>query len=186
VSRRRLFALVLAAALAVSAQALSGQAAEPQAMEVQESKGFVEVLLPELGWRQAVVGRQVPADSVMTSWTGATATVRYGDGVVTLEPLTHVTVVSLSGDLVRLSVESGGIAIESPIEAFEIEFRGMVVRIEKGGASPGKASLVDGSLTVQSGSVVVSGAGAKPLSVAPGTTVSLLSPPAGPAFDSRR
>jgi hypothetical protein len=163
--------------MAAAAAALSAQAADVQLMEVQQSSGFVEVLLPEVGWRQAVIGRQVPAGSVLTSWTEASAKVGYGDSIVTIDQLSHVKILSLTGPLIRLSVEAGGIEIETPTAAFEIEYRGMVVRIEKG-----KAVLSDGSLTVQSGSVVVSGARRDPLPVAAGTTFSLLSPLAGPVF----
>jgi hypothetical protein len=170
-----LFALLLAAV----ASTLSAQATDVQLMEVQQSSGFVEVLLPDLGWRQAVIGRQVPAGSVMTSWIDASAKVSYGDSLVTLEQLSHVKVLSITSSLIRLSLESGGIEIETPTAACEIEFRGMVIHVAKG-----KATLSDGSLAVQSGSVVVDGARREALPVPAGTTVSLLSPPAGPVFGS--
>jgi hypothetical protein len=169
------FALLLAAVAAT----LSAQATDAQLMEVQQSSGFVEVLLPDLGWRQAVIGRQVPAGSVITSWTDASAKVGYGDSLVSLEQLSHLKVLSISSSLIRFSLESGGIVVETPTSACEIEFRGMVVRIENG-----SATLNDGSLAVRSGSVVVNGAGRGPLPVAAGATISLLSPPAGPVFGS--
>lgn len=168
-----LFVLVLGAVSSM----LSAQAADVQTMEVQQSGGFVEVLLPDLGWRQAVIGRQVPAGSVLTSWTGASALIGYGNCVVALQQFSHLTVLSLSSSLIRLSLESGGIGIEAPNSACEIQFRGMVIRIENG-----KAVLSDGVLRVQSGSVVVSGARAQPLPVAAGEALSLLAQPTGPVF----
>jgi hypothetical protein len=175
VKRKWLPALLLAAV----AFAASAQTAETQLMEVQQSSGFVEVLLPDLGWRQAVVGRQVPADAVMTSWIDASAKVGYGDSVLTVQPLTHLKVLSVSSALIRLFLESGGVEIDAASMTYEIEFRGMVVRIEKG-----KAALSDGMLAVQSGSVVVNGAQARPLPVEAGRSLSLLSRPAGAVFRS--
>jgi hypothetical protein len=156
---------------------LSAQAAEVQAMEVQQSSGFVEVLLPDLGWRQAVIGRQVPAGSVLTSWTAANARIGYGDAVLALEQFSHVTVVSLSPALIHLSLECGGIGIEASNTAVEIELRGMVIHIEHG-----TAAVSDGTLAVQSGSAVVTGAAGQPLTVAAGATLSLLGQPTGPVF----
>ena len=172
-TRRWLLVLLLAC----GASALWGQAADTPVLEVQQSTGFVEVLLPELGWRQAVIGRQVPAGSVMTAWLDATARLAYGDSILTLDQLSHVKVIDISASLIRLSVEAGGITIEVPTTACEIEFRGMVIRVEKG-----KASLGDDSLAVQSGSAVVQGAGPQPLPVAAGAKIALLSPAAGPIF----
>jgi hypothetical protein len=159
------------------ASSLFAQAAETPVMEVLQSSGFVEVLLPDLGWRQAVIGRQVPAGSVMTSWIDANASIGYGDSVVALEPFSHVTVVSLSSALVRMSLESGGIGIKTPTIACEIAFRGMVVRIEKGAAT-----LSDATLKVTEGSAVVTGAGSQPIAVAAGKAISLLATPSGPVF----
>ena len=152
-------------------------AQEQQVLEVQQSSGFVEALIANLGWRQAVIGRPLPAGSVVTSWLHASAKMGYRDSLVALEPLTHATVLEVGPDLLRLSVESGGIRIDCPTTACELEFRGMIIRVEKG-----SAVLSDGVLRAEAGKVTVNGAQDGPLAVPPGTSRDLLTPMEGPVF----
>jgi hypothetical protein len=167
--------------LAIAASALLLAAtwlnAQQQALEVQQSNGFVEALLQNLGWRQAVIGRQLPAGAVVTSWVDASAKLGYGDSVVSVEQLTHLTVLDVGTELVRLSLESGGIRVEAAAIVYEVQFRGIVVRIEKG-----VAVLNDGVLKVEAGNVAVNGAQDSPLVVPVGSSVSLISSSEGPLF----
>ncbi|HTP57443.1 MAG TPA: hypothetical protein VMM82_00910, partial [Spirochaetia bacterium] len=101
-------------------------AQQEQVLEVQQSNGFVEALIGNLGWRQAVIGRQIPTGSVVTSWLGAAAKMGYQDTLVSIDQLTHFTVLDVEPALVRLSVESGSITVDCPTSAYELEFRGMV------------------------------------------------------------
>jgi len=153
--------------------------AQQQALEVQQSNGFVEALLQNLGWRQAVIGRQLPAGAVLTSWVDASAKLGYGDSVVSVEQLTHLTVLDLGTGLVRLSLESGGIRVETAAIVFEVQFHGVVIKIEKG-----VAVLNDGILKVEAGNVTVIGAQDSPLVIPVGSSVSLISSPEGPLFPS--
>ncbi len=150
---------------------------EGQALEVQQSSGFVETLLPDLGWRQAVLGRQLPPDAVVTSWLGASARLTYGGSVVTLGPLSHLRILSVGKDLVRLSLEAGTVTVESSTPACEIEFRGLMVRMEQG-----NVTLTDGVLSVKAGTASLQGAQDKPLTFGPGSTFSLLTRSTGPVF----
>lgn len=168
--------LTLAAAVLLAGLASLG-AQQEQVLEVQQSSGFVEALIGNLGWRQAVIGRQMPAGSVVTSWIGAAAKMSYRDTLVSMEQFTHFTVLDVEPALVRLSVESGSVRVDCPTTAYELEFRGMVIRVEKG-----SAILNDGVLSAESGSVVVNGAQDQPLSVAPGTSIDLLKKSFGPIF----
>jgi hypothetical protein len=165
------------AAPAASAQAAAGQAAP--AFEVQESSGFVEALLPDLGWRQAVIGRQLPAGSVVTSWIDARATLSYGDSVLTLEPFTHLGFAAIGNDVVRLTLLAGGLKVTTAALACEVEYRGMVVRIEKG-----TATISDATVSVQEGTVTVTGAQDKPMTVAAGSTIGLTARQEGPVFSA--
>ena len=168
---------MLAIAASVLLMGLSSAGAQDLVLEVQQSNGFVEALLANLGWRQAVVGRQLPAGAVVTSWLAASATLGYNDSVVTVEQLTHLTVLDVGPAAVRLSLESGGLKVDSGGVVYEIQFRGMVIHIENG-----SAVLRDGALTAESGRVVVNGARDGPMEVPAGATVFLLSPAEGPVF----
>lgn len=168
---------VIALVLLAAASALGAQSAVAPAFEVQESSGFVEALLPELGWRQAVIGRQLPAGSEVTAWLDARATLGYGDTVLTLEPLSLLRVLAVGSDLVRVSLLSGGVKVQTAALACELEFRGMVIRLEKG-----TAVLSDETLSVQEGTVTVNGAQDKPMPLTAGTSIRLVSAPTGPVF----
>ena len=148
-----------------------------QALEVQESSGTVEVLLPELGWRQAVVGRPLPADSVVTSWIGSTARAGFGDSTCTVGPLTHVRVVAVSDQLVRLSLLAGSLTVQTGGLAYEVEFRGVTIRLQGG-----EAVLSDGVLTLRTASAVLSGARDAPLPLKPGSMLDLIARSEGAVF----
>ena len=151
---------------------------EGQALEVQQSTGFVEVLLPDLGWRQAVLGRQLPPDAVVTSWLGAGTRLTYGGSVVTLGSFSHLRIVSVGKELVSLSLQAGAVTVETSTPPCEIEFRGLTVRLEQG-----SVTLTDGALKVLTGTAVVKGAQDQPLTFGPGSTFSLLTQPSGPVFE---
>ncbi len=168
---------LIALVLLACASALSAQAAPVPALEVQQSKGFVEALLPDLGWRQAVIGRQLPTGSVVTSWIDAGATLGFGDSVLTLEPLSDLGVLAVGSANVRVSLLSGGVTVKTGAVVCELEFRRMVIRVEKA-----TVVLRDGNLIVQEGNVMVSGAQDKPMPIAAGRSILLLSSPEGPVF----
>jgi hypothetical protein len=159
------------------AAALAAQASPVPAFEVQQSSGFVEALLPDLGWRQAVIGRQLPAGSVITSWIDAAATLAFADTVLTLEPMSHLGVAAVGSDLVRLSMASGGVKVQTAAVVVELEVRGFVIHIENA-----TAVLSDGTLRVEAGTVVVNGAQNGPMPVAAGSSIQLLASPEGPVF----
>jgi hypothetical protein len=169
--------VIIALVLLGAASSLGAQAAAAPAFEVQESSGFVEALLPDLGWRQAVIGRQLPAGAVVTAWTDARATLGFGETVLALEPFSHLGVVSLGNDLARVSLLSGGLKVQTASVPCEVEFRGMVIRIEKG-----TAVLSNERLSVQDGTVTVTGAQDKPLPVPAGASIILISGSEGPVF----
>ncbi len=166
------------AALAAAYLAL-GPSVFGQAPEVLESSGYVEVQLPTVGWRQAVVGRQLPAGSVVTAWRDARATIDYGGDTVTVGPLTHLKVQAVDGPRVQLALTEGSITVAAAAAEFEVVYRGIQVHVEKGAFS-----LVDGSLAVASGQVTVTEPGAKARTVAAGSRLQLLQRRSGPVFGS--
>ncbi len=148
-----------------------------QALEVRESSGYAEALLPAAGWRQAVVGRQLPAGSVVTAWQDARAKLDYQGDTVEVGPLTHLRVQSLDRSLVRLSLTEGSISIEAAATTFELEYRGIRVSVEKAAAV-----LSSGTLTVKSGTVFVTEPRAEQRPVTAGSTIELLSRQTGSVF----
>ncbi|HVO39865.1 MAG TPA: hypothetical protein VMV03_12625, partial [Spirochaetia bacterium] len=136
-----LFAVLVAGGLALLPAAVFAQA-----FEVQASSGYVEALLPSLGWRQAVVGRQVPAGSVVTAWQDARMEMDYQGDSLTVGALSHVRIQALEPALVRLSLTSGSLTIKATTATFEVAFRGAAVQVEKGAAT-----LTNGLLTAASG-----------------------------------
>ena len=84
---------------------------------------------------------------------------------------------AVSDQLVRLALLAGGITVQTGAVPYEIEFRGVTVRVEGG-----EASLSDGVLTLRSGTSVVTGAGGTPLPLKPGAVLDLLSRNEGPVF----
>ena len=145
--------------------------------EVQESSGFVEALLQDLGWRQAVIGRQLPAGSVVTSWIDARATLSFGDTVLTLEPFTHLGFTAIGSDVVQLAIIAGGVKVQTAAVPCELDYRGLTVRIEKG-----TATISDATLSVQEGTVTVTGMQDKPMTVPPGSSIGLTARQEGPVF----
>lgn len=165
---------LLVVALLASAPCLFAQV---QVLEVRESSGYAEALLPTSGWRQAVVGRQLPAGSIVTTWQDARTRLDYQGDTVEVGPLTHLRVLSLEQSLVRLVLTEGSISVEAGFTAFELEYRGIRIRVEKGALS-----LASGALTVKSGSVFMTESNAEQRVVAEGATISLLSRQTGPVF----
>jgi len=175
----RLLRLALAAWMGLAGATMALHA---QSLEVQASSGTVEALLPELGWRQAVVGRPLPADTILTSWIDSTARAGIGDSTCSVGPLTHLRVVAVSDQLVQLALQAGSVTVETGGLSYEIEFRGVTIHLQ-GGA----ASVSDGVLTLTTATAVVSGVSAQPLPLKPGAVLDLLARNEGPVFrtDSR-
>jgi hypothetical protein len=149
----------------------------PQALEVQESSGFVEARIPQVGWRQAVIGRQLPVESVAASWLGARARMEYRGCFVTLGSLGHLAVERLEENLVRLSLAAGSLQVQTGDTACEIGFRGLTVTLRGG-----SIEINDGLLRVREGTATVSAPGEAPVTAGTGATLSLLPYAPGPVL----
>jgi hypothetical protein len=168
-------AVIACAALLAAATSLGAQ---QQPLHVLQSHGYVEALLADQGWRQAVVGRELPAGAVVASWLKAGATLGYRDGTLTVGPLTHLTVVDADAERLQLSLEAGAVELQSAGTVIEIRFRGLLVRIEKG-----RALISDGVLTVKEGSCELRGAaGRDPMKLAVGDSLDLVARAGGAVF----
>jgi len=148
-----------------------------QALEVMESSGYVETLLPSVGWRQAVVGRQLPEGAVLAAWLDANARVDFQGSTLAVGPLSRVLIRSLQTGQVQLSLTAGAVSVTSVNTAFEVEYRGSLIRVEKGAFD-----LADGVLRPQSGTVTVSEPGSPVRTLGPGEYLDLLSRKTGPVF----
>jgi hypothetical protein len=166
---RRLFLAALAALLAQSLAALS--------IEVSSSAGYAESLVPSVGWRQAVVGRQLPEGSVVAAWKGARAEMDYLGSRISLGSLGHLEVLSIGPESVGLRLTEGSLSVTAAGLRFTIEYRGFRISLEGG-----ELSLADGILAVASGSVAVEGYSSRPLALATGSRLDLLARVTGPVL----
>ncbi len=164
---------ILLAAIA----ALLAQAAAAQAIEVSSSEGYAESLVPSVGWRQAVVGRQLPEGSIVATWTAARAEMGYLGARMTLGPLGLLEVASASADSVGLRLTEGSLEIAASGLRFEIEYRGARISLQGG-----EIVLADGILAVRSGKASVEGYASAPLALSAGESLNLLLKETGPVF----
>lgn len=163
--------------LAAAIAALIAQAAAAQAIEVSSSKGYAESLVPAIGWRQAVVGRQLPEGSVVATWTGADAEMGYLGARISLGPLGRLEIVSVGADSVGLRLTEGSLAIAASGLRFGIEYRGVRISLEDG-----EIVLADGTLMVKSGIATVEGYASDPVIVSTGKPLELLGRKTGPVL----
>ncbi|TVR31952.1 MAG: hypothetical protein EA404_08795 [Spirochaetaceae bacterium] len=89
---------------------MSAQTTPVPAFEVIASSGQTEVLIPGQGWRRAVVGRLIPAGSIVTTWVDADATIGVSGVEVQISPLTHLTI-QTNDQLVETVLETGGLVV---------------------------------------------------------------------------
>lgn len=99
--------------LLMAVPTLRGQVASDGAPagEVIASDGFAEALLPEIGWRQAVLGRRLPEGTVIATWLDARAELELAGARLQLEPLTHVRVEHLGQNAAELSLQTGVVTV---------------------------------------------------------------------------
>lgn len=150
------------------ALAWASAAASAQVLEVLESRGFAETRIPAVGWRQAVVGRQLPEGSTATTWLAARAVLAFPGVRLELGELTHLRVLALESGAVRLSLTAGSLVLESEGTRLEVEFGGAVLRLENG-----TAEISGDVLKLISGTAVLSGAGPSPRILEAGTVLRL-------------
>jgi|GEM_PF-2567668 len=168
--------LILALACASLAPALAGQA-----IEIASSEGYAEALVPSSGWRQAVVGRQLPEGSVLTTWIGARATMDYQGNSLELGSLGRLKIEALEPESVRLTLTEGSLTIRAASSAFEVEYRGARISVREG-----EIALSDGVLSVVEGKASVEGYSAAPLEIVAGGRLALLDRATGPVFKGDR
>jgi len=164
----------LIAALALSA-ALSASAQE---IELSSSKGYAEALLPSVGWRQAVIGRRLPAGSVLITWTGAEARMEYEGSSLSLGPLSRLEVRGIGADSISLSLTEGELSIAAGSLSVEVEYRGVRVSTKGGGLR-----IADGKIAVDSGAVLIEGYAASPVTLSAGSRLELFERKRGSVFE---
>jgi hypothetical protein len=157
--------------------ALVAQAAAAQAIEISSSEGYAESLVPSVGWRQAVVGRQLPEGSIVATWAAAKAEMGYLGAKVSLGPLSRLEIASVGADSVGLRLTEGSLGIAASGLRFEIDYRGARISIQGG-----EIVLADGSIEVVSGIASVEGYALGIVAVPAGTSLNLLLKKTGPVF----
>ncbi|MFW6253078.1 MAG: hypothetical protein ACOC4F_04025 [bacterium] len=126
------------------------------ALEVVQSQGQAEILVDDIGWRRAVIGRTISDDTVLSTWVSSNI-IAEGDGLqIRMQPLSIATIsqvspsvaINLRAGALRIMVESGnefpvtvrvdGFTIRSSAAEFELTRRSVSV-VE------GSVEVVDGA-----------------------------------------
>lgn len=128
----------------VAAPALRAQLASEGAPagEVTASDGFAEALLPEVGWRQAVLGRPLPAGTVITTWLDGTVEFDLAGAQLQLDPLSHLTVKQPGPETARVSLQTGVVTVMTEDSAVELGVGEDTVHISEGRARVSRESVV--------------------------------------------
>ena len=160
----------LALMVLLPALALSQEGTEPVA-EISLAEGTSEVLLPDTGWRRAVLGRRLPADSIVASWLDSRVVIARGESSATLGAVSHVAVLGIEEERLVLRLDAGRLDV-SAAEGIIIELPVREARIvaEEGtefSSTTRTVSVLSGALTVEVQEIGI-------LTVAPGESVSLV------------
>ncbi len=156
-------------AVAVAALALAASsAAFAQEIEIAESRGYAEALLPSIGWRQAVIGRRLPAGSILSAWIGAEARMEYEGASLVLGPMGRLEVREIGADSIYLVLTEGELTVDAGPMRVAVEYRGVRASTE-GGA----LRIADGTIAVDSGAVLVEGYAGAPVALESGARLDL-------------
>jgi hypothetical protein len=154
----------------------TGNTQTPPDGEVQSAEGFAEILLPDVGWRQAVLGRRVPSGSTLTTWSDAELSIALLDNSVSMGSFSLLRVVQL-GDTTRLVAPAGIVTVNAGESGVELDYRGTQVL-----ARSAEFELVHGALEVILGTVVLRDARGRERSLIAGESLRLLREAAAPIF----
>jgi hypothetical protein len=169
---RRLAIAILAASCACALAA--------QAVEVVSSEGYAESLVPDLGWRQAVIGRQLPEGAVVATWTGAKVVMDYSGDRMEFGSFGRLEIASIGTGELFLALTEGSLSIRSSSVRFVVEYRGARIAI-----AGGELTIADGAIAVASGSATVEGYSAAAVSLGPGSRLDLFRREAGPVLKDK-
>lgn len=84
-----------------------------QQLVVSDSIAQAEVLLPELGWRRAVLGRAIPTGSVVTTWIDSEVALEQQGVDLRLVSLGHLIVESTTEDALDLRLTAGSLQVDT-------------------------------------------------------------------------
>lgn len=84
-----------------------------QQLVVSDSIAQAEVLLPELGWRRAVLGRAIPTGSVVTTWIDSEVALEQQGVELRLVSLGHLIVESTTEDALDLRLTAGTLQVDT-------------------------------------------------------------------------
>jgi hypothetical protein len=185
-TRRTVVALVVAAGLTLLVVPATAQNPAAQAAQVAGSSGTAEALIPDVGWRQAVLGRVLPVGSILTCWIDSSVEVEVGSAAFVLQSLSHAEIASVSEQQIELRLSAG--ALDVTTEGTEVLIRlasigggtagesTMVVLVE------GEARVTTTAVMLTSGSARVNMSGEEAVELAAGDQFSPAAPPLEPVF----
>ena len=159
--------LRLAVALLCGAVSLSAQQ-----LVVSESVSQVEVLLPDRGWRRAVLGRVIPSGSVITTWLDSEMMLGQPGVDLRLMSLGHLVVESMTETALELRLTAGALWVDVVDTAVRITVANRGYTITTTGA---RFSIDNRAIAIETGEVQVDGAYAPaPITLADGAEFSFM------------
>ncbi len=139
--------------------------------EIANASGTAEVLNPDVGWRRAVLGRRLFAGSKVTTWLDSSVSMSRGDSLITLGPLSHLEVIGVENEQLRLRLDAGQVdVVASEGLTLDIPMRDIAIVAN----APSEYSASTREIAVTSGSVTVVSENTPELVLETGTTYTLL------------
>jgi uncharacterized cupin superfamily protein len=183
---RAVLALAVAATLALFAAPAGAQTAAGQIAQVASSTGTAEAFIPDVGWRQAVLGRVLPVGSTLTCWIDSSAEVEAGEATFILSGLSHAELTSVSSERVELILSAGSLKVMTAGTEVLIRVRGtagstaeestIVILVN------GEAHVTSTEVVLTSGSARVDAPREETVELVAGDQFSLAVPPLEPVF----
>jgi hypothetical protein len=81
--------------------------------EVALAEGTAEVSIPGVGWRRAVLGRRLVAESVVATWRDARVLVSRGETTVEIGPVSHLGILGIDDELLWIRFDAGSLMVET-------------------------------------------------------------------------
>lgn len=172
-------ALVLLGFFAVP-MSLGGQEQPMEVIaEIALAEGTAEVSVPGVGWRRAVLGRRLGAESVVATWRDARVLLSRGETSVEIGPVSHLGVLGTEDGLLWVRFDAGSLAVETQ-EGIVVDVPVRESRLRSTGGAQFSATTRE--LSVITGSVFLEVTGTGVTEVTAGQRVSLVPHDLEPVF----
>lgn len=147
--------------------------------EVALAEGTAEVSIPGIGWRRAVLGRRLIAETVVATWGDARVLVSRGETGVEMGPVSHIAVLGVEENLLWIRFDAGSLMVETQ-EGIIVDLPVRESRLRSPGAATFSATTRE--LLVISGLVFLEVPGIGVTEITAGQRVSLVPHDLEPIF----